>query len=241
MGCCNTEMETGCLICGKDLVYLEKPVLKRCEMCGREELTHAHCTDGHYVCDDCHSKDGIEVIKEYCLSTNLEDPMEIAENIMKDPRIPMHGPEHHALVPAVIVTAYKNLTGKADDEDIIEALERGRQIPGGACGYYGACGAGVGVGAAISVIFKATPMTPLKRSKAHLVVAKALKEIGKAGGVRCCKRCTRLSIEVAKEFFKEESNVAFPDDYDVDTCEYTKVNRECLYKCKYRNRNPLLV
>ncbi|MDK2805743.1 MAG: hypothetical protein PWQ94_907 [Thermoanaerobacterium sp.] len=236
MECCETKYMENCMICGKPLMYLEKPVLKKCEYCGTEELTLAHCMDGHYVCDKCHAKDGIEVIKDYCLSTNSKDPMEIVENIMSDARIPMHGPEHHALVPAAIVAAYKNLTGKASDDDVLEAINRGKEIPGGACGYYGACGAGVGIGVAISVIYKATPLTPLKRTKAHLAVASALKSIGEAGGARCCKKCTRISIEEAVEFFEKELNVKFPTTFErTDDCNYSKRNRECYYMCKYRD------
>lgn len=236
MGCCEAKYTTNCMICGSPLIYLDKPVLKKCEYCGTEELARAHCTDGHYVCDSCHEKDGIEVIKEYCLKTESKDPIKIAEEIMADQRIPMHGPEHHALVPAVIVAAYKNLTGNSTDEDILEAINRGKEVPGGACGYYGACGAGVGVGVAISVIYKATPLTPLKRSKAHLAVAQALKRIGEAGGARCCKKCTRISVEEAVDFFEKEFDVKFHSLYNGGDCEYSKINRECYYRCEYKNR-----
>ncbi|SNX54273.1 DUF5714 domain-containing protein [Thermoanaerobacterium sp. RBIITD] len=240
MECCEKKYMENCMVCGKPLIYLEKPVLKKCEYCGIEELTRAHCMDGHYVCDSCHAKDGIEVIKEYCLNTKSRDPMEIVENIMADSRIPMHGPEHHALVPAAIVTAYKNLTGKASDDDIIETINRGKEVPGGVCGYYGACGAGVGVGVAISVIYKATPYTPLKRSKAHLAVANALKRIGEAGGARCCKKCTRISIEEAVKFFEMEFDIRFPKGFKRENkCNYSKINRECYIGCKYRNKKGM--
>ncbi len=56
--------------------------------------------------------------------------MEMAKTIMKHPVMPMHGPEHHAMIAAVLVTAYKNLTGKVTDDDIKEAIRRaGIQYP----------------------------------------------------------------------------------------------------------------
>jgi hemoglobin-like flavoprotein len=58
------------------------------------------------------------MITQFCLASNSKNPMEMAMTIMKHPVIPMHGPEHHAMIAAVLVTAYKNLTGKATNEDI---------------------------------------------------------------------------------------------------------------------------
>jgi len=51
--------------------------------------------------------------------------MKWQKTIMKHPTMPMHGPEHHAMIAGVLVTAYKNLTRKATDEDIKEAIRRG--------------------------------------------------------------------------------------------------------------------
>ena len=60
--------------------------------------------------------------------------------IMKHPIMSMHGPEHHVMIAAVLVTAYKNMTGKATNEDIKEAIRRGATVPGGYCGLFGAMG-----------------------------------------------------------------------------------------------------
>ncbi len=54
----------------------------------------------------------------------------------------------------MLVTAYKNLTGKATDDDILEAIRRGATVPGGYCGLYGTDAAAIATGIAMSVILK---------------------------------------------------------------------------------------
>ena len=59
----------------------------------------------------------------------------------------MHGPEHHVMVGAALLTAYKNAGGNIELKDaLIEMMHRGKAVPGGACGFWGACGAGISAG-----------------------------------------------------------------------------------------------
>ena len=111
-----------------------------------------HCPSGHYVCNECHASDSIKIITQFCLSSGSKNPMEMAKVIMKHPTMPMHGPEHHAMIAAVLVTAYKNFTGKVTDEEIKEAIRRGSTVPGGYCGLYGTDAAAIATGIAMSII-----------------------------------------------------------------------------------------
>lgn len=130
-----------------------------CVFCGKKELSHASCEKGHYVCDACHAKKGIEVIMEICQKTDSKNPVEIARKIMEDPYIYMHGPEHHVMVGAVLLTAYRNSGGDIDLKEALEEMkERGSQIPGGVCGFWGCCGAGVSTGIYMSIVMGATPL-----------------------------------------------------------------------------------
>jgi hypothetical protein len=120
---------TNCVICGQPLVYATETRIRKCDLCGHEDNTLIYCAAGHYVCDLCHSKKAMEVARQLLDTTDSKDPVCILEQIMAHPAIPMHGPEHHSIVP------------------------------GGWCGSYGACGAAVGVGIAVSVLTGATPLT----------------------------------------------------------------------------------
>ena len=100
--------EGACLVCGKSLVYTEKAEKLECQMCHQIFESYACCEDGHYVCDSCHEKKGVEVIMEETGKTTSVNPIEIMQEIMENPYIYMHGPEHHILVGAALLAAYKN-------------------------------------------------------------------------------------------------------------------------------------
>lgn len=62
--------------------------------------------------------------------------------MMSLPTCHMHGPEHHIMVGASLITAYHNAGGELEmDWALSEIVRRGKQVPGGACGNWGACGA----------------------------------------------------------------------------------------------------
>ena len=53
--------------------------------------------------------------------------------------------------------AYKNAGGEIDlPEALLEMMNRGKAVPGGTCGFWGACGAGISTGMFISIISGAT-------------------------------------------------------------------------------------
>lgn len=222
-----------CMVCGHKLEYLDHPVLGECVYCGTTEQSYFKCPDGHFVCNSCHAKDALIKMTKYCLNSTSTSPMDMLEELMADQSFAMHGPEHHAVVPAVLVTAYHNKTGKLDDSAIVEAIKRGSQIPGGYCGIYGACGAGIGTGVAVAVITSSTPLTPEPRALSNMMTSKALKGIAELGGARCCKASSRVAVEIAAEFFREYL------ECEMDTpvrprCSHMKRNSECnLTHCHY--------
>lgn len=78
---------------------------------------------------------------------------------MSMPFCHMHGPEHHIMVGMALLTAYKNSGGDIDlKKSLIEMNNRGRSVPGGACGFWGACGAGISAGMFVSIVTGSTPL-----------------------------------------------------------------------------------
>ena len=90
---------------------------------------------------------------------------------------------------------------------LVEMMNRGRSVPGGACGFWGACGAGISTGMFVSIITKTSPLTQESWGLSNLMTSKALGEIGKIGGPRCCKRDSYLEILSAIDFVKEHFDV----------------------------------
>jgi hypothetical protein len=121
--------------------------------------------------------------------------VEIIDKMMALPFCHMHGPEHHVMVGSALLTAYKNAGGEIDLELALkEMMNRGKSVPGGACGFWGACGAGISSGMFVSIISGSTPLAQEPFALSHKMTAKSLGAIGENGGPRCCKRDSYISM-----------------------------------------------
>ncbi len=226
--------EGACLVCGKPLVYYETAQVMECVHCHQTFESYASCEDGHYVCDTCHAEKGVEAVLAYCLTSASKNPVALLQEIMNTPYIYMHGPEHHVMVGAVLLTAYKNAGGELDlSVALFEMKNRGSNYPGGSCGFWGCCGAAVSTGMFVSIITKATPLTGQSWGQANRMTAKALQAIGDIGGPRCCKRNSYTAVRMAVEFVREEFGITMelPDDI---VCSHSDENKQCLrMRCPY--------
>ena len=145
----------------------------------------------------------------------------------------MHGPEHHAIVPCVLLTAYRNHGGELElDKALREALRRGGQVPGGSCGYWGVCGAAAGAGIYMSVLLGSNPLHRDAWPFPIQLVGECLRVLAEVGGPRCCKRTGRLCIEKAASLTGEWLGVDMP--CGEIACRHFAQNRECLgVSCPY--------
>lgn len=230
-----TRGEGACLVCGKPIIYTETAKEMECVMCHRKFESYASCEEGHFVCDDCHEKKGIEVIMEGVSKTISKNPIEILQEIMENPYIYMHGPEHHILVGAALLAAYRNEGGKVDcfETALEEIKRRGSGCPGGTCGMWGCCGAAVSTGIFMSVISKATPLTGKSWGRANRMTGRALQAIGEVGGPRCCKRDSFKAVTEAVAFVEEELGVKMEMPEKI-VCTFSDENEQCLKQhCPY--------
>lgn len=231
-------MKEECIICKAPLEYLGNDELMECAICHKKEISKAKCVNGHYVCNDCHTK-GMDAIIGICLQEKNKNPMEIIRKLMSQPFCHMHGPEHHVMVGAALLTAYKNAGGSVELETaLIEMQSRGKAIPGGVCGFWGACGAGISTGIFISIITGATPLKEKSWGLANQMTAKSLAKIGKIGGPRCCKRDSYLSILAATQFVKEKFDVEMETE-DI-YCIHSGDNNQCIgMRCPFFKKEEL--
>ncbi|MGL5716310.1 MAG: DUF5714 domain-containing protein [Paraclostridium sp.] len=227
--------KVNCLICNEEIVYKNETIKQTCYFCKEIHESSISCSKGHYVCDACHSSDAFTAITNYCLKSDSINPLKMAVDLMNHPSIKMHGPEHHYLVPAVLSTAFVNKTAtKYKLEKILtEGQKRSKNVLGGFCGFYGACGAGVGCGIYASLIQESGPMNKEEWGLCNLMTSKALENISKFGGPRCCKRDTFAAIETAVDFTKYHLGVELERSENLK-CKFNKLNKECLTtKCKF--------
>lgn len=221
-------MKEECVICGAPLKYLQKDNEMECALCKRKENSKTVCENGHYVCNDCHTQ-GMDCIVGICLSETSKDPVYIIKKLMVQPFCHMHGPEHHVMVGSALLTAYKNAGGKIDLSTALSEMQtRGRQVPGGVCGFWGACGAGVSAGIFISIVTGSTPLSKEAWGLSNKMTSSALDAIGEVGGPRCCKRDSYLAIKKAVEFVKNHLGVEM--ELDEIKCVHSDLNNQCIGK-----------
>ncbi|NLY46661.1 MAG: SAM-dependent methyltransferase [Tissierella sp.] len=232
-----TKHNYDCMVCGSELKYFEDFKKVECLYCHGNFKSNVTCESGHYICDLCHSMDANQAIENYCKSTDKTNPMEMAIELMKIPVINMHGPEHHFLVPAVLLASYYNIKGEKNfkDKKLSIAKTRAKDIKGGFCGFYGNCGAAVGTGMYISIVTETTPLSKENWGLVNIMTGTSLISIGNIGGPRCCKRNLFVAIEEAAKFTEKNFDLKMYD-YEKFTpkCSFKSKNKQCLQlECPY--------
>lgn len=218
---------SGCMVCGEGLIYPEKEVAMVCHFCGQEGRANAHCQNNHFVCDHCHSEDALDVMEHLCQESTETDMLDLLSRLRKHPSIPIHGPEHHALMPGIIVTAYRNRGGIVDNDLIATAIRRGGQIIGGSCAFLGICGSATGVGIAFSLILKANPVKAEERQIVQQITQQVLQEISAFKAARCCQRDCWLGLKKAAELSRKYLPLALQADAVIG-CYQRHQNKECI-------------
>lgn len=223
----------GCMVCAEELVYSAEDKDLKCIYCNEVFQSNVTCSSGHYICNTCHSKDSMDLIFSYCLNSKETNPVNMAIELMKSENINMHGPEHHFLVPAVLVAAYYEKISKPQvkEEKLKITKERAKKVPGGICGNYGTCGAAVGTGLFMSIITEATPLTEGSWGLSNEITGHSLISMGQTGGPRCCKRNTFIALVEASKFIEEKLGVKLYDYENTKiTCEFKQNNKQCIGK-----------
>ena len=216
------------MICKAPLEYLQEDVLMECSICHKSEFSKTRCINGHYVCNECHSK-GVDSIVGLCLNETSCDPIEIIGKMMDMQFCHMHGPEHHIMVGSALLTAYKNAGGDIDlPKALNEMQSRGRKVPGGICGFWGSCGAAISSGMFISIVTGSTPLADQAWGMSNLMTSASLHAIGTVGGPRCCKRNSYLAVTEAVRFARE--NLGVEMELSPIRCRHSPQNNQCIGK-----------
>ncbi|TFG14526.1 MAG: hypothetical protein EU531_09075 [Promethearchaeota archaeon] len=168
------------------------------------------------------------------LAKGEKDPILLFEEIIDDLKgiwtaseeLPFHGPWHHGIAPAVVIMSLKNNGYDFTENDVKEAFIRGLKIPAGGCGFCGTCGAGSGLGIAISIVEQSTPFHDKERSKAFSAVIKANERIGKLGGPRCCRLSTYTMIDQSIKILADYE-YHLPRQKLIGRCDVHSLNAQC--------------
>ena len=216
-----------CMVCGAPLQYFRQERTEVCHYCGKRYMANAVCDAGHFVCDTCHAEDALSAIEYICLNSTETDLVALLRRIRRHPAMPIHGPEHHALVPAIIVTAYRNTGADIPDERIRTAIRRGSTIAGGSCAFLGVCGAAAGVGTGFSIILKSTPLKGRERQLVQKATAEALDRISGLNAPRCCQRDCWIALQVAADLSAQMLPVTLEAAEEFE-CQQVGKNADCI-------------
>lgn len=174
-----------------------------------------------------------EMLKEHCLKVLDENEVKAVDRIMVElmdyPEIPMHYPYHHFIMPAALLTAaaIETQISKGELNEMLEiAINRAKNVLGGFCGNYGACGAGVGAGIFLSIYTDTSPMSGTSWQWANELTGICLQAIGKIPGPRCCKRTGFLAVEAAVPYINEKLDLNLKLSEKIH-CKYSDFNKEC--------------
>lgn len=174
------------------------------------------------------TKEKFLAIKELCLASDSKNPLEFAEELMRQDFISVNGPEHHMLDGAAFLTAFKNAGGKIDLPAALDELaKRALMMPGAMCGYWGICGGVASLGASFSIINKTTPLSDEQGYKDNMAyTSSVIKIMSGIGGPRCCKRNGFLAITYAVQFAEERYGIKM--ETSQPKCEFSSLNKQCL-------------
>ncbi len=176
-----------------------------------------------YEMEEIYKKIANDIVKEAS-----KNPVKIAKSIMQKDYIRIHGPEHHFLDGCAFIVAFKKAGGKINLYEALELLSsRTIRMPAGMCGGWGVCGAVTGVGSALSVINKLCEITSGDMYGENMEhTSRAVYEMSKIGGPRCCKRNAYITLTNGARFVKEKYNVQM--EVEDIVCEFSHLNTQCI-------------
>ena len=150
-----------------------------CVICRKKEMSKTRCTNGHYICSDCHTS-GMDSIVKSCLAESSRDPVRIHR---KDD---VHGFLSFSRPGA-------SCDGRSRPFDSLQKRRRGyrhceapfrqctaaeNKCPAVPADFRGACGAGISAGIYMSIITRATPLAQEAWGPSNRMTARALERIG---------------------------------------------------------------
>ena len=168
-----------------------------------------------------------------CIQIGGTNPYEIFQAIAGEDYVRMHGPEHHVLDGACILTAFHNAGGSIDLQAALEKLMyEGLRMPGAVCGLWGVCGAVTSIGAALAIIDGTGPLSAEDWGSHMEYTSAALARLAKTGGPRCCKRDAFTAMEQAVSYIQARYGVTL--DMSPIRCDFSPWNAQCIgTRCPY--------
>jgi len=155
------------------------------------------------------------------------EPAAMLERLLgSQENVPVHGVWHHVLVGELLLTALRNAGYPISEELIDEVIDRGRQIPGGSCGFLGTCGALASAASAYAILLGSTPVALDARERLLAFHARLQTRLAQLGGSRCCRKSSYVALELAQAEFSA-LGFALPAEQFAGRCVFCAENETC--------------
>lgn len=234
----NTEH---CAVCGGPLEYLTAAEEQSCTSCGAVVAAHVKCGKGHVICDTCHGREAHKAVEALALSATSPDPLEVAEQMMALPGLPMLSCDHAFIAAGAFMAALRNSPygSKIGEAEVREAFARtAKQAHGGYCGLTGVCGVAPAIGAVFSIFLGARCGTDREQRMVMEAVTRVSRAVTDLTGPSCCKAYVRASLRIAVDMFAEKFGIVLPVKESAFICQHSSRHphgcRE--EKCPYYRR-----
>lgn len=170
----------------------------------------------------------VDMILHDILQETSCSPSAIFAHIISRGYVSIHGPEHHILDGAALLTAYRNAGGRIDLEDALVRLRtEGLRMPGAMCGLWGVCGAVTSVGAALAIIDGTGPLSTDGSWGDHMSFTScAINELGRINGPRCCKRDGMIALKNGVDYVNAHYPVTLV--WEAPPCAWSQLNAQCI-------------
>lgn len=217
-----TQSAEHCMVCGSTLKYLNEAHEATCSYCGKIEHGHISCPKGHYICETCHNRDVMKIIKDIAFTTKSENPFEISDIIMSYPGLPMLGCQHAYIAGGAFMVAIKNEGSKRiTNKEIEEVFRRTeKQAHGGYCGLSGVCGIAPAIGACFAVITGSKCGKDEEQRITMEAATRVTRAITNLTGPSCCKAYVWTSLDAAVNYLKKSIGIVLPLSKSI-ICNYS--------------------
>lgn len=165
-----------------------------------------------------------------CAEENKIRVSDLVFRLLRSPRLPMHCPQHHYLIPAAMLTAARKVQAGSLEElrdDLTEAMMRAKNVLPAFCGLYGSCGTAVGLGIYTSILLNADQYSIHSWALVNRIAGECLLKIAEIDGPRCCKRNSYIALQVGELFSKEVLGLDLGTSEHIQCSFYEKNASEC--------------
>ena len=154
-------------------------------------------------------------------------PAEMLEELLGGQQgTPVHGVWHHALPGEILLVCLRNAGYQIGDDLIDEVVDRGRLLPGGACGFMGVCGALNSTTSAYAILLGSTPVATAARERLLRFSSRLATRLAEIGGSRCCKKSSYVALELAQDEFAK-IGFELPREEFAGRCKFFADNETC--------------